>query len=168
MSPRFGQRGSAGFAFRAGSVPHHAKHIDFLEEYERGSSHDFRIESILWIASVREPDVALLRLRADLVVRCTTDPDASQSQTRPASPRSGTGGRQPHPDQDLVSESLRRVRKEAPRAREVTGARAMISCTTAQPSRELRSVLVISPRRGGRSPLRRLYKQANYAVSALA
>ena len=34
-----------------------------LEEYQRGASHKFSIESILWIATPNEPDVAYLRLK---------------------------------------------------------------------------------------------------------
>ena len=53
-----------GFVFRVGvnGGPQSA-HVDFLEEFDRSASLEFAIESILWIATPNEPDVAYLRVK---------------------------------------------------------------------------------------------------------
>ena len=64
VAREFGRSGSSGFIFRAGmnDSPQSAQ-IDFLEEFERSTSAEFAIESILWIATPNDPDVAFLRVK---------------------------------------------------------------------------------------------------------
>ena len=67
VAREFGRTGSPGFVFRLGpnGGPQSA-HIDFLEEFQRRASMEFTIESILWIASPNEADVAYLRVKRPL------------------------------------------------------------------------------------------------------
>ena len=64
VAREFGRTGSPGFVFRLGvnGGPQSAN-IDFLEEFQRRASREFAIESILWIATPNEPDVAYLRVK---------------------------------------------------------------------------------------------------------
>ena len=64
VAREFGRRTQDGFVFRVGfnGGPQSAQ-IDFLEEFERSASLEFAIESILWIATPTEPDIAYLRVR---------------------------------------------------------------------------------------------------------
>ena len=64
VAREFGRLTTAGFVFRTGinGGPQSAL-VDFLEEFDRSASLEFAIESILWIATPNEPDVAYLRVR---------------------------------------------------------------------------------------------------------
>lgn len=64
VAREFARQGREGFVFRAGlnggpQVPR----IDFLEEYGSAQSLEFTVDSVLWIATPSEPDVAFLRIR---------------------------------------------------------------------------------------------------------
>ncbi len=64
VAREFGRGTQDGFVFRVGvnGGPQSAQ-IDFLEEFDRSASLEFAIESILWIATPTEPDIAFLRVR---------------------------------------------------------------------------------------------------------
>ena len=64
VAREFGRGTPDGFVFRVGvnGGPQSAQ-IDFLEEFDRSGSLEFTIDSILWIATPTEPDVAYLRVR---------------------------------------------------------------------------------------------------------
>jgi|SoiMethySBSTD1v2_1073268.scaffolds.fasta_scaffold03546_14 trypsin-like peptidase/phospholipase D-like protein len=64
VAREFGRGTQDGFVFRVGvnGGPQSAQ-IDFLEEFDRSASLEFSIESILWIATPTEPDIAYLRVR---------------------------------------------------------------------------------------------------------
>jgi hypothetical protein len=64
VAREFGRGTQDGFVFRLGvNGGAQSAQIDFLEEFERSASLEFAIESILWIATPTEPDVAYLRVR---------------------------------------------------------------------------------------------------------
>ena len=64
VAREFGRGTPTGFVFRTGinGTPQSA-HLDFLEEFDHSASLEFAIESILWIATPTEPDVAFLRVK---------------------------------------------------------------------------------------------------------
>jgi S1-C subfamily serine protease len=64
VAREFGRLGPGGFTFRLGvnNAPQSAS-LDFLEEFQRAASLVFTVESILWIATPTEPDVAFLRVK---------------------------------------------------------------------------------------------------------
>ena len=172
VAREFGQRGSSGFVFRAGLGGRTMQStIDFLEEYERGSSHDFRVESILWIASVREPDVALLRLRSEpgrplprpiAIAQSVADKSRVATIGYPAADSR-------IPDQDLVKRIFGDVyEKKRLAPGEVTGSEGddlLHDCTTLGGNSG--SVLVdLATGEAVGLHYAGLYKQANYAVSA--
>ena len=63
-SSRAGRSRGVRLPRRASTADSQSAHVDFLEEFERAASLEFAIESILWIATPNEPDVAFLRVRA--------------------------------------------------------------------------------------------------------
>lgn len=64
VAREFGRSTPAGFVFRLGvNGGAQAARLDFLEEFDRSASLEFDIESILWIATPNEPDVAYLRIK---------------------------------------------------------------------------------------------------------
>jgi V8-like Glu-specific endopeptidase len=64
VAREFGRGTQDGFVFRLGvNGGAQSAQIDFLEEFERSASLEFAIESILWIATPTEPDIAFLRVR---------------------------------------------------------------------------------------------------------
>jgi hypothetical protein len=64
VAREFGRSGPSGFIFRSGlNNSAQSAQIDFLEEFERSTSAEFAIESILWIATPNDPDVAFLRVK---------------------------------------------------------------------------------------------------------
>lgn len=63
VANEFARRGDAGFVFKPGlNQAAQSARIDFREEYQRSLADEVGVESILWIADSREPDVAFLRL----------------------------------------------------------------------------------------------------------
>ncbi len=62
VAQEFGRRGVNGFTFRAGVNGAMTSRVDFLEEDQRADSLEYAVNSILFIASSSEPDVAFLRL----------------------------------------------------------------------------------------------------------
>ena len=63
VAQEFGRRGTNGFTFRAGfNGGPMASRVDFLEEDQRFNSLEYSVNSILFIASSFDPDVAFLRL----------------------------------------------------------------------------------------------------------
>lgn len=63
VAREFGRRGTNGFTFRPGiNGGPMTSRIDFLEEDQRFNSLEYTVNSILFIASSHEPDVAFLRL----------------------------------------------------------------------------------------------------------
>ena len=64
VAREFGRKSERGFVFRTGvnGGPQLAN-VDFLEEFGRSSSAEFQVESILWIATPTEPDIAYLRVK---------------------------------------------------------------------------------------------------------
>jgi V8-like Glu-specific endopeptidase len=62
VAQEFGRRGANGFTFRAGVNGAMTSRVDFLEEDQRANSLEYAVQSILFIASSSEPDVAFLRL----------------------------------------------------------------------------------------------------------
>lgn len=75
VARQFGRGTPAGFVFRVGvnGGPQSAQ-VDFLEEFDRRASLEFAIESILWIATSIEPDVAYLRVRRSTARRGLAKP----------------------------------------------------------------------------------------------
>jgi V8-like Glu-specific endopeptidase len=64
VAREFGRGTATGFVFRVGvNGGSQSAHVDFLEEFDRSASLEFAIESILWIATPNEPDVAYLRVK---------------------------------------------------------------------------------------------------------
>jgi V8-like Glu-specific endopeptidase len=64
VAREFGRGTPTGFVFRVGvNGAAQSARLDFLEEFDRSASLEFDIESILWIATPNEPDVAYLRIR---------------------------------------------------------------------------------------------------------
>lgn len=64
VAREFARHGPEGFVFRSGlnggpQIPR----VDFLEEYGSAQSLEFTIDSVLWIATPSDPDVAFLRIR---------------------------------------------------------------------------------------------------------
>ena len=70
VAREFARSSNEGFVFRLGlnGGPQSAL-MDFLEEFDRSASLEFSIESILWIATPNEPDVAFLRVRRPATAR---------------------------------------------------------------------------------------------------
>jgi S1-C subfamily serine protease len=75
VAREFGRSTTAGFIFRVGvnGGPQSAL-VDFLEEFDRSASLEFAIESILWIATPTEPDVAYLRVKRSTARRGPATP----------------------------------------------------------------------------------------------
>ncbi len=66
VAREFARRGQQGFSFRAGlDGVSMSCTLDFLEEYERSSESTFIVESVVWISSYSDTDVAFLRLRQE-------------------------------------------------------------------------------------------------------
>ena len=63
VAQEFGRRGANGFTFRAGiNGGAMTSRLDFLEEDQRSYSLEYSVDSILYIATSSEPDIAFLRL----------------------------------------------------------------------------------------------------------
>jgi V8-like Glu-specific endopeptidase len=70
VASTFARRTDAGFVFRAGALGgRQSAAIDFLEEFNRAASMEFSVESVLWIATANEADVAFLRVRRNATMR---------------------------------------------------------------------------------------------------
>lgn len=171
VAREFARRGSSGFVFRTGLGGREMQStIDFLEEYERGSSLDFRVESVLWIASVNDADVALLSVRPQ-PGRALPPPipvaDSVEDGTRVAT--IGYPARDSRvPDQDLVRSIYGDVyEKKRLAPGEIKGSEGddvLHDCTTLGGNS---GSVVVDLETGNAVGLHYsgLYKQANYAVS---
>jgi V8-like Glu-specific endopeptidase len=63
VAREFARLGPNGFAFRLGvNGGFQSARLDFLEEYGRAKSAEFSVESVMWISTPSEPDVAFLRV----------------------------------------------------------------------------------------------------------
>ena len=106
VAREFGRLGPQGFVFRLGlnNAPQAAS-IDFLEEYQRAASLVFSVESIIWIATPVEPDVAFLRVKRAISDRPLPQPLplAEHIDVDTFVATIGYPARDPRvPDQDLV------------------------------------------------------------------
>ena len=89
--------------------------IDFLEEFDRSGSLEFTIDSILWIATPTEPDVAYLRVRRPAANRRLAAPIPLRRRSRPttsSSPSVIPRGTPECPISGSSSESRRRLQKK--------------------------------------------------------
>lgn len=75
VAREFGRRGTGGFSFRVGTNggPMTSR-IDFLEEFQGLNSLEYSVDSILYIATSDEPDVAFLRVRRAVGGRALPQP----------------------------------------------------------------------------------------------
>jgi PLD-like domain/Trypsin-like peptidase domain len=146
--------------------------IDFLEEYERASELDFKVESVLWIAPVRDPDVAFLKVRSqpgrDLPAPIGLAPDGDYDDRFVAT--IGYPARDSRiPDQDVVRRVFGDVyekKRLAPgEVTELTVENLLHDCSTlggnsGSPVIDLQTGEALGLHYSG------LYRQANYAIPA--